>query len=40
MFSDLEVVFRLMGRGGNRPDQTLKDLSLAYDEFFRPEPGL
>ena len=26
--------------GGNRPGQTLKGPSLAYDEFFRPEPDL
>jgi len=27
-------------RGGNRSGQALKGLSLAYDEFFRPESGL
>jgi len=27
-------------RSGNRPSQALKSLSLAYNEFFRPEPGL
>jgi len=27
-------------RGGNRPGQVLKGLSLAYDEFLRPESSL
>ena len=29
-----------MNRGGNRPDQVLKGLSLVYDKFLRPEPSL